>query len=164
MFCFLSNWQCIFQGGGTILHSYWQHMRDLVSPNTCQHFMWSLLFILAILTLHSPKIIFCFSFLMCPCHQKVLHTASQKPHISFPEILLMLFCWKISNIPILTCSNMFRPQSLIQRPQFPKKSVPVCWVEIIYLSWIFHLCFFYDTSMFCCSYLWTFFPFILDNF
>ena len=55
---FLSSCQLIFQSGRTILHSYQQHMRDLVSPNTCQHLMVTIVYFSYILTSHSSKITF----------------------------------------------------------------------------------------------------------
>lgn len=44
MFTILRNCQTVFQSGFFILHSYQQHMNDLVSPHLCQHLVLSLFY------------------------------------------------------------------------------------------------------------------------
>lgn len=87
MFSFVSSCQLTFQSGRTILHSCQKHMRDLVSPNTCQHSMVTTVSV--ILASHSSKITSC-SFLSHISTQSkgVLHILSSRPHI----ILLLEFC------------------------------------------------------------------------
>lgn len=122
MFSFLSNCQTIFQSGCTILHSHQQHARDLVSLNICQHLIWLLMFILAILTFYSSKTIFYFPF--------SIHVV--KRYYIFFHGDPTLFCsWNFdyavlpnnSHFPICTCSNILKPWSLIQRPHVTKKVI-----------------------------------------